>query len=147
MGPEGLGGNIVPPVRWSHVRAAGGIERIEDATARLAGLAAHEQQGLSIGVVEETMRDARAGGERREIAGDHPVEVPVNPDIDFPVNDVDKLLLVLLRVRPRRPRSRGQPLEVDANPLKPRLVANPSDWPHRLGALRIDMRSLGDVGG
>ena len=57
---------ILPPIIVQ--RFAAGVQRIEDAVLGLAPLAHHEQVDLGFGVVEEGVRDPRAGRKSNCIA-------------------------------------------------------------------------------
>ena len=92
--------NVVPPFRWSEIGAPGRVERIEDSAALLGSFSADQQDDVPIGVVDEAVRDARAGGKRGEIAWFHSVNNAVYPAVDRTFDNVDELLFVFLGVRP-----------------------------------------------
>jgi hypothetical protein len=93
--------DVVPPVAGLHVGPTRRIERIDDAAARLWGLASDQQKHLALAVVDEAMGDAGAGRKRGQVAGDHAVQISTDPCVDFSFDDVDKLFFVLFRMRPR----------------------------------------------
>jgi hypothetical protein len=84
---------------------------------------------FAVAVVQEAVADAGAGRERRQVARPHAVQVAVDPGVDLAVEQVNELLLVLLGVRPGRPRARRQPLEVDADADQARHVADATHGP------------------
>jgi hypothetical protein len=103
---------IFPLTFWREVLQTIGIERIDNLIVFLRPLAARQQQRFLSAVVQEGMRDARPGRERREIAGDHREDVAVHPRLDRSLEHVDELFFVRLRVRQGDALARWHPLEV-----------------------------------
>jgi hypothetical protein len=61
--------------------------------------------------------DAGPRWEGGEVPRSHPVQVTIHPGIYLAREDVDELLLVPVRVRPRGAMTRWQALQVDPQPL------------------------------
>src|SRR5580704_7069216 len=66
--PERARGDVLPPAAPHHVLPALGVQGVVNAAVALAGLAAHQEQGVGVAVVEEGVADARPGGEGGEVA-------------------------------------------------------------------------------
>src|SRR5690242_19437557 len=75
--PQRTRGCVVPPALWREVGLPARVHRIDDAVLLLVGLAADEEHGLVLSVVEEGVADAGAGGEGGEVTGLHLVDVAV----------------------------------------------------------------------
>ena len=95
--PQGVLRMIVPPVLAP--RSTVGVERIDDAVVGFGPFAHHQQADLGFGVVEEGVRDPRAGGKSNCIARLQSMEMAVEPDVGLAVDDVDKLFLGAFGVR------------------------------------------------
>jgi hypothetical protein len=77
------------------------MKRIADPVLRLRRLAADQQQGLPVAVVDEAVADPGARRKGRQVASLHRVQLPVDPGLDSTLEHVDELLLALFGVRPR----------------------------------------------
>src|SRR5688572_30721965 len=99
MRAKRVSGDVVPPVTGLHVGPTRRIERVEDATTRLRGLASNQQKDLAFAVVDEAMGDARTGRECSQVPGDHTVQISIDPCVNFSIDDVNEFLFVLLRDR------------------------------------------------
>ena len=76
------------------------IEGIDDAVVGFATLAPDEQNSVAVAVVDEDVRDASPCGEGGQVAFAHRVHVAIDPGEHLAFDDVNKFLLLLLRVRP-----------------------------------------------
>ena len=90
----------MPPVGGLQVGAARRVQRVDDAVGFLPGFAAHQQQRLAVAVVDEAVADSCAGWKRGQVASDHPVQVSIDPGVDFSFEHVDELFFVLFGVGP-----------------------------------------------
>src|SRR5579862_5182346 len=118
---EVAGRGVVPPVVAE--RTALGVARVDDAVLALGALADHQQTHLGVGVVEEAVGDAGAGGKSHRVAGPQPIQTAVQPDVGRAFEHVDELLLGALGVRERGAAAGRQALVVDAEPGQAEVLA------------------------
>ena len=143
----GTEGRVVPPAPGREVGPAARVHRVDDAVLLLVRLAADEDHGLVLSVVEEGVADAGPGGEGGEIAGLHPVELAVDPRVHLAGDDEDELLLARLGVGPGGAGAREDPHQMEPDAAEPGRAADGARGRHVLVAVRVAVPGLGDVGG
>ncbi len=92
--------NILPPFARRQIIAALRMERIVDAIVALRSLSSHNEQGLTLAVVDEAMADAGAGGKGGKLTGTHRVNIAVDPRVNLTLENVDEFLFFLFGMRP-----------------------------------------------
>jgi hypothetical protein len=96
-----------------------------------------------LAVVYEAMANARARGKSREVSGPHRVSHAVDPRVHFTLENVHKLFLFLLGVRPGASLSRPQSLQVYADLEEAGNFAEPPFIASVFVAVRIIVARLG----
>src|SRR5262245_18867604 len=92
---------VFPPfTRWQ-VLAALRMEWIVNPVIRPRCLAPNQKQCFVRSVVYEAMADAGTGGKGSKVSRPHRVDNAIYPSFDLALNNVNKLLLLLLGLGPR----------------------------------------------
>lgn len=100
MGADRTFGRIVPPI--GAVGRHFGMERVDELVVGPACLAGHQQMHLGIGIDEDSMGEAIAGGKAHGIAGAKAVEHAIEPDIWRTLEHIDEFLLCAFGMRARQ---------------------------------------------
>src|SRR5271168_3809989 len=88
------------------------------------------------------MANARACGKSRKVSGPHRVEIAVDPRVHLTLENVHKLFLFLLGVRPRASHTRRQSHQVHADLYEAGSFADAPFIAHVFVAVRIMMPRL-----
>ena len=107
---------LILPMPFTYLRISLWVKRVIDPAALPRRLANDQQPHVTCSIVEKSVGDARARGKAHAVTRLQAPEMSVNPDIRCPLNDINELLFIGLRMGPGKPAARRQALMVDAEP-------------------------------